>query len=136
MKQLYTAAQVRELDRIAIEERGTPGIALMKRAGEACTQALLARWPAPKKVCVLCGSGNNAGDGYIIAGLLQSRQVPAQVVAKRTAKHPAACPRNSPGPPSATEAEAAAFVGIIAPMGLANINLTAMSLVTMSQTVE
>ena len=88
MKQLYTAAQVRELDRIAIEERGTPGIALMKRAGEACTQALLARWPAPKKVCVLCGSGNNAGDGYIIAGLLQSRQVPAQVV--MVGKEPAA----------------------------------------------
>jgi NAD(P)H-hydrate epimerase len=80
VNQLYSAAQVRELDRIAIEERGIPGIVLMKRAGEACVEALLARWPAPKKVCVLCGSGNNAGDGYIIAGLLQTRQVPAQVV--------------------------------------------------------
>lgn len=66
---LYRAAQVRELDRIAIHERGIPGFELMSRAGDEVFQCLKKQWPDARSVAVFCGSGNNAGDGYIIAGL-------------------------------------------------------------------
>ncbi|HKI73564.1 MAG TPA: NAD(P)H-hydrate dehydratase [Pseudomonadales bacterium] len=70
---LYTAAGVRELDRIAIEERGIAGITLMRRAAAACVAALQRHWPAARRVTVFCGSGNNAGDGYIVAGMLAEK---------------------------------------------------------------
>lgn len=70
---LYTASNVRELDRRAIEDHEIPGIALMKRAGKAAFLALLARWPNPASITVLCGGGNNGGDGYIIAALAQQQ---------------------------------------------------------------
>ncbi|MGZ5006329.1 MAG: NAD(P)H-hydrate dehydratase [Methylobacter sp.] len=66
---LYRAAQVRELDRIAIQERGIPGFELMSRAGQEVFLQLKKQWPDARSVGVLCGSGNNAGDGYIVAGL-------------------------------------------------------------------
>ncbi|MCL7419567.1 MAG: NAD(P)H-hydrate dehydratase [Methylobacter sp.] len=66
---LYRAAQVRELDRIAIQERGIPGFELMSRAGYAVFQCLRNKWPYAHSVAVFCGAGNNAGDGYIIARL-------------------------------------------------------------------
>lgn len=76
---LYLTQQVRELDRITIEERGVPGLILMRRAAQACVSELLNRWPAPGTTAVLCGSGNNAGDGFIIAGLLAQRGIEAKV---------------------------------------------------------
>ncbi|MFO1429982.1 MAG: NAD(P)H-hydrate dehydratase [Candidatus Competibacteraceae bacterium] len=66
---LYRAAQVRELDRIAIQERGIPGYTLMSRAGAAALAALQARWPRARRVVVVCGGGNNGGDGYVVARL-------------------------------------------------------------------
>jgi hydroxyethylthiazole kinase-like uncharacterized protein yjeF len=66
---LYRAAQIRELDRIAIQERGIPGIELMSRAGDEVFQRIKKQWPDARTVAVFCGSGNNAGDGYIIAKL-------------------------------------------------------------------
>ncbi|MDO9049168.1 MAG: NAD(P)H-hydrate dehydratase [Methylobacter sp.] len=66
---LYRAAQVRELDRIAIQERGIPGFELMSRAGYEVFQCIKKQWPDARSVAVFCGSGNNAGDGYIIAWL-------------------------------------------------------------------
>ncbi|MDP3589673.1 MAG: NAD(P)H-hydrate epimerase, partial [Methylobacter sp.] len=66
---LYRAAQVRELDRIAIQERGIPGFELMSRAGAEVFASLKKHWPDALSVAVFCGSGNNAGDGYIIAKL-------------------------------------------------------------------
>lgn len=66
---LYRAAQVRELDRIAIQERGIPGFELMSRAGYEVFLRLKKHWPDARSVAVFCGSGNNAGDGYIIAKL-------------------------------------------------------------------
>ena len=77
---LYTAAQVRKLDRIAIEEKAIAGIQLMKRAGRAVFNTLIARWPIPTKVTVLCGVGNNAGDGYIVAALAAQRRLPVEVI--------------------------------------------------------
>ncbi len=67
---LYTAAQVREFDRIAIEENGIPGYELMCRAGVALLRTIELRWPDARLVSLLCGPGNNAGDGYVLARLL------------------------------------------------------------------
>ena len=77
---LYTANAVRELDRRAIEDEGIAGIVLMKRAGREAFKALLARWPAPEKITVFCGGGNNGGDGYILAGLAQQHLIPVNIV--------------------------------------------------------
>lgn len=63
---VYTATQVRELDASLIAA-GTPGIELMQTAAEALWLAILRRWPGEQRMSVLCGSGNNAGDGYLLA---------------------------------------------------------------------
>ena len=70
---LYNAAAVRELDRIAIDEFAIPGILLMKRAARAAFAALLARWPQVEQLHVFCGTGNNGGDGFIVAALARQR---------------------------------------------------------------
>ena len=70
---LTTASQMKELDRQAIEERGIPSIDLMERAAEGVAQAaldLLPRRPGRCKGAVLCGAGNNGGDGVAAARLL------------------------------------------------------------------
>jgi len=79
-KRLYSRDQVRELDRIAIEETGIPGLVLMRRAAEAACRTLLEVWPTVKQVSIFCGSGNNAGDGYLLAGLLAQRGLEVVVV--------------------------------------------------------
>ncbi|CAA6806522.1 MAG: NAD(P)HX epimerase / NAD(P)HX dehydratase [uncultured Thiotrichaceae bacterium] len=66
---LYTAEQTRELDRLAIEEFGIPGYVLMKRAGQATFDLMREVYPATKSICIVCGMGNNGGDGYVIATL-------------------------------------------------------------------
>jgi NAD(P)H-hydrate epimerase len=66
---LYSAAQVRELDRLAIEACKIPGATLMQRAGQAAFDLLRARWPRARRIVVVCGPGNNGGDGCVIARL-------------------------------------------------------------------
>lgn len=66
---LYTAASVQAMDRHAIEVLGIPGIELMERAGRATFNCLRALWPTASTVSVLAGSGNNGGDGYVVARL-------------------------------------------------------------------
>ncbi len=65
---------VRELDRIAIEELGIPGVVLMENAGRGASEAILsiARELPPSSgsatdALILCGPGNNGGDGYVVA---------------------------------------------------------------------
>lgn len=79
---LYTAEGVRALDNLAIEAFGISGLTLMRRAANACVRTITEKWPDARKVTVYCGSGNNAGDGYIVAGLLAERgcEVTVQVV--------------------------------------------------------
>jgi len=71
-KKLYLSAQVRELDRIAIEEFSIPGITLMESAGDAAYQLMRSKWPEAERILVLCGPGNNGGDGYILARLAKA----------------------------------------------------------------
>jgi hydroxyethylthiazole kinase-like uncharacterized protein yjeF len=69
---LYSAAQVRALDAYAIESLGVPGYTLMKRAGEAALRYLRTRWPTAHKIVIVCGGGNNGGDGYVLARFAQA----------------------------------------------------------------
>ena len=64
---LYRAEQVRELDRIAIEELAIPGATLMERAGVAALEALRRAFPAARRLRIVCGPGNNGGDGLVAA---------------------------------------------------------------------
>ena len=66
---LYRAEQVRALDRTAIEDYKIPGAELMGRAGAAAYRLLRTRWPGARHLTILCGAGNNGGDGYVVARL-------------------------------------------------------------------
>jgi NAD(P)H-hydrate epimerase len=68
-----TAEQIRELDRRAVEEFGIPGAVLMENAGRAVVDAVAERFGpiAAKRFYVACGTGNNGGDGFVIARLLR-----------------------------------------------------------------
>ncbi len=66
---LYTTSQVRELDRIAIEDFAIPGFDLMKQAGKVTFDCMMASYPDVHSVCIVCGTGNNGGDGYVVASL-------------------------------------------------------------------
>jgi NAD(P)H-hydrate epimerase len=65
---LYSAEQTRELDRQA-GAAGLSGEELMERAGHAAFELMLSRWPDVSRPAVLCGGGNNGGDGYVVARL-------------------------------------------------------------------
>src|SRR6476469_1792303 len=70
-----TVAQVREIDRRAIERYGIPGVVLMENAARAATEVawdMLERKPGGT-VLILCGGGNNGGDGLAIARHLHNR---------------------------------------------------------------
>jgi len=66
---LYRAAQARRLDHTAIHHFGIAGEALMERAGAFGFATLQHFWPQAKSLTVVCGTGNNGGDGYVIARL-------------------------------------------------------------------
>src|SRR6516165_4855673 len=72
-------AEVREIDRRAIEEFGVPGVVLMENAGRGVAELLLALG-VPGRVLLCCGKGNNGGDGFVIARHLDLRRVPVQVL--------------------------------------------------------
>jgi len=77
---LYRAQEVRELDRIAVAEMGIPGFDLMTRAGMAAFKALQHSWPRARSVAVLCGTGNNGGDGFVVARLAQEAGLQTEVI--------------------------------------------------------
>ncbi len=76
---IVTAHQMSELDRVSIEEYGIPSVALMENAGRACTERILMIFddkglsPQEASVAVVCGRGNNGGDGFVIARHLHNR---------------------------------------------------------------
>lgn len=71
--------QSRAVDKIAIEEFGIPGIVLMENAGRNVAELLLHQNPTGK-VTILCGKGNNGGDGYVIARHLDNKGIPVSVI--------------------------------------------------------
>ena len=64
---LRTAGEVREIERLAIAEAGLRGAELMDRAGTGAFRALVRRWPGVRRIAVVCGAGNNGGDGFVVA---------------------------------------------------------------------
>jgi NAD(P)H-hydrate epimerase len=72
---LVDAATMRELDRRTIEDVGIPGIVLMEAAGRGAADAIETRLRhcGPRSVLVLCGPGNNGGDGFVVARHLADR---------------------------------------------------------------
>lgn len=78
---VVTAAQMREMDRVTIEEIGVPGVVLMEVAGRGAAEVVEALAPglAGWRVAILCGSGNNGGDGYVAARHLHLRGAEVRV---------------------------------------------------------
>ena len=77
---LYSARTVALIDQIAINDCGIPGYTLMRRAGQATLDLLLQHYPDVGSILVLCGAGNNAGDGYVLARLAQASGIAVRVV--------------------------------------------------------
>jgi NAD(P)H-hydrate epimerase len=72
---------MRELDRLAMETYGIPGVVLMENAGAQVVRILWQEYPdlQARRVAVLCGRGNNGGDGFVIARYLHTRGVSVSV---------------------------------------------------------
>ncbi len=71
--------QMRELDRVAIEKYGVPGVVLMENAGRAVVGEILKSVPQPSSIIILCGTGNNGGDGFVVARHLMNRNIPFRI---------------------------------------------------------
>src|SRR5579863_10133234 len=78
---LYATAQIRALDTHAIEQLHIAGYTLMKRAGEAALRYLRTRWPMAHRIVIVCGGGNNGGDGYVLARFAQAAGLTVTVLA-------------------------------------------------------
>lgn len=75
MTEILTSAQMRAIEAAAIASGRVTGLELMERAGQGVVDAVFAEWPAlaavPHRAVVLCGPGNNGGDGFVVARLLK-----------------------------------------------------------------
>jgi hydroxyethylthiazole kinase-like uncharacterized protein yjeF len=76
---IVNAEEMREIDRIAIEQRGIPSLTLMERAGEAVARLIIEKI-RPRSVAVVTGKGNNAGDGFVAARLLHAAGISTTVL--------------------------------------------------------
>src|SRR5262245_19010467 len=81
-----TREQVREIDRRAIEDFGVPGIVLMENAGRGAADVIFQRLddPASCPVAIVCASGNNGGDGFVIARHLANSAVPVTLLIQKS----------------------------------------------------
>ncbi|MDA7426896.1 NAD(P)H-hydrate dehydratase [Primorskyibacter aestuariivivens] len=77
MTELLTAAQMRAIETAAIQSGAVTGLELMERAGSGVVEAVFEEWPelgqGAHRAVVLCGPGNNGGDGFVVARLLKER---------------------------------------------------------------
>jgi len=74
---LLRVAQMEEADRLTVQA-GTPGIELMQNAGSAVAREIARRW-SPRPTVVLCGPGNNGGDGFVVARVLAAAGWPVRL---------------------------------------------------------
>jgi ADP-dependent NAD(P)H-hydrate dehydratase / NAD(P)H-hydrate epimerase len=68
---IVTAAEMRDIDRATSERFGVPSLTLMENAGSAVAEFVLATYPSAVRIGVLCGKGNNGGDGFVVARKLR-----------------------------------------------------------------
>lgn len=80
-KDVYSVATVREIDRVAIQEKGVAGYALMTRAGAVALNEAMNVFQNARRWLIVCGSGNNAGDGYVVARLATLEGLDVAVIA-------------------------------------------------------
>ncbi len=77
MTELLTAAQMRAIERAAIDSGAVTGLELMERAGRGVIEAIFEQWPRLKegahRAVVLCGPGNNGGDAFVVARRLRDQ---------------------------------------------------------------
>jgi hydroxyethylthiazole kinase-like uncharacterized protein yjeF len=78
---LVGSAEMRDIDRAAIDLFGIPSLTLMDRAGRAAADAAMALAGPAGRFVIVCGGGNNGGDGYVVARLLRSAGRDARVIA-------------------------------------------------------
>jgi ADP-dependent NAD(P)H-hydrate dehydratase / NAD(P)H-hydrate epimerase len=64
---IVSAAEMREIDRVTGERFGVPSLTLMENAGTAVADFVLSQYPSAKRIGVICGKGNNGGDGFVVA---------------------------------------------------------------------
>ncbi|MEX0975872.1 MAG: NAD(P)H-hydrate dehydratase [Woeseia sp.] len=79
--EIYSADAVRRIDRQAIEIARVPGYTLMQRAAAAALDTATTACPAARIWQVVCGAGNNGGDGYVLARLAAERGIAVSVIA-------------------------------------------------------
>lgn len=77
---LYTAAETRELDRLAVAHGDIDGVGLMERAGASAFRRLQSHWRDAQRLLVVCGTGNNGGDGWVVARLALAAGLDVRVV--------------------------------------------------------
>jgi ADP-dependent NAD(P)H-hydrate dehydratase / NAD(P)H-hydrate epimerase len=68
---IVSAAEMREIDRVTSQRFGVPSLTLMENAGTAVAEFVASLYPSAKRVGVICGKGNNGGDGFVVARKLQ-----------------------------------------------------------------
>ncbi len=83
MRPVLTAAEMREADRRTIEGIGLPGAVLMENAGAAVARVVDERFPGARRPLVVCGKGNNGGDGFVVARRLLARRPAVVLVGAR-----------------------------------------------------
>src|SRR3712207_4732480 len=92
MTAILTAAEMRTLEQEAIAKGEVTGLELMERAGRGVVEAILEEWPeieqGARRAVVLCGPGNNGGDGFVVARLLKERGWEVEVLAASTHELP------------------------------------------------
>jgi len=77
---IVTADEMREIDRATSQRFGVPSLSLMENAGSAVAEFVVARYPSAERVGVICGKGNNGGDGFVAARKLKAAGKEVRVV--------------------------------------------------------
>jgi NAD(P)H-hydrate epimerase len=67
---IVSAAEMREIDRVTAERYGVSSLTLMENAGSAVARFILSEYPRARRLSVICGKGNNGGDGFVAARVL------------------------------------------------------------------
>ena len=87
MQLWVNAAQMKAADQYTIQKLGVPSLELMEHAAQACVQVLEDEKVDLSHVCVVCGSGNNGGDGFAIARILQNNRCSVETFCVENPEH-------------------------------------------------